>query len=275
MKVHHLNCATFCPPLIGKYANAAGKLVCHCLLIETKDGLVLVDTGLGTHSIADPKRHTPPGATTMLGARLDPSETALSQIEKLGFAKSDLRHIVPTHLDFDHAGGLADFPDATVHIFEDEFQAATRRATFMEKQRYLTAQWEHGPHWQRYTLPEKVESWFGFESVRAVPKSDDEILIVPVTGHSRGHAAVAVRTADGWLLHCGDAYFYDGEMDPAGRRCTGFLDGFQRLAQFDGPSRVRNQERLRQLRSAHGSEVKLFCAHDPSEFAALARKGGR
>ena len=272
MKVHHLNCATFCPPLFAQRVNAAGKLICHCLLIEGEGGLVLVDTGLGQAALQAPGRYSPPGSTKMLGARLDPSETAQAQIAALGFAKKDLRHILLTHMDFDHAGGIADFPDATVHVFEDEYQAATQRATFMEKQRYVTAQWAHGPHWKRYTLPEKASSWFGFDSVRALPGTSDEILIVPVTGHSRGHCAIAVRTETGWLLHCGDAYFYDGEMDPAGRRCTGFLNGFQKIAQFHGPSRVRNQERLRQLRSAHGGEVQLFCAHDPTEFDQLARQ---
>lgn len=272
MRIHHLNCATFCPPLLSKRINEHGKLICHCLLIESNDGLILVDTGLGAAAIAQPGRYCPPGATTLLGARLDRSETALAQVEKLGFTQRDVRHILPTHLDFDHAGGLSDFPDATVHIFETEYQAAQNRSTFFEKQRYCTAQWAHGPKWQRYTLPEKVETWFGFESVRALPGSGDEILIVPVVGHSRGHSAIAVRTGAGWLVHCGDAYFYEGEMDPAGRRCTGFLDGFQRIAQFHGPDRVRNQERLRQLASAHRGEVSLFCAHDPSEFAKYSRQ---
>jgi glyoxylase-like metal-dependent hydrolase (beta-lactamase superfamily II) len=275
MKIHHLNCATFCPPLFAKRVNELGKLVCHCLLIETNDGLALVDTGLGTAVIAEPKRRTPPGSAVMLGARLDRAETALLQVEALGFSQKDVRHILLTHLDFDHAGGIADFPDATVHIFEDEYQAAHKRGNFYDKMRYCPAQWEHGPRWQRYSLPSKAESWFGFESVRAMPGSTDEILIVPVVGHSRGHAAIAVRTASGWLLHCGDAYFYEGEMDPSGRRCTGFLDGFQRFAQSDGAARVRNQERLRQLANAHRGEVSVFCAHDPSEFAKYSRQSPR
>ena len=36
--------------------------------------------------------------------------TALKQLEALGFAAGDVRHIVTTHLDLDHAGGLPDFP---------------------------------------------------------------------------------------------------------------------------------------------------------------------
>lgn len=35
-----------------------------------------------------------------------------------------------------------------------------------------------------------------------------EILALPLPGHSRGHAAIAVDTGHGWLVHAGDAYFH-------------------------------------------------------------------
>ena len=42
------------------------------------------------------------------------------------------------------------------------------------------------------------ETWKGFESIRAIPGLDDDILLVPLTGHTRGHSGVAVNTEDGW-----------------------------------------------------------------------------
>ena len=47
--IHHLHCGTMCPvcaPLFGQKGFQA-KVVCHCLLVETDQGLVLIDTGLG------------------------------------------------------------------------------------------------------------------------------------------------------------------------------------------------------------------------------------
>ena len=38
--------------------------------------------------------------------------------------------------------------------------------------------------------------------------------MVPLPGHTLGHAGVAIDTPDGWLLNAGDAYFYRHEMDP-------------------------------------------------------------
>jgi len=42
--------------------------------------------------------------------------------------------------------------------------------------------------------------------VRALPGARDDVLLIPLPGHSRGHCGVAVKTGEGWLLHCGDAY---------------------------------------------------------------------
>jgi glyoxylase-like metal-dependent hydrolase (beta-lactamase superfamily II) len=51
---------------------------------------------------------------------LSHNETAVRQIEELGFGAADVRHIVLTHFDLDHIGGLADFPDAEVHLTAGE-----------------------------------------------------------------------------------------------------------------------------------------------------------
>ena len=40
--------------------------------------------------------------------------------------------------------------------------------------------------------------------------------------------------------------------------------------EVDREVRLWNQRRLRELKQAHGAEIELFCAHDPSEFEALA-----
>ncbi len=37
-------------------------------------------------------------------------------MKRLGYSINDVRHIILTHLDLDHAGGLHDFPNAAVHV---------------------------------------------------------------------------------------------------------------------------------------------------------------
>lgn len=257
-----------CPPLSTLAVNPEGKLVCHVLLVETERGLVLVDTGLGTADVEQPAARLGRGFLVFAGPRLDPSETALHQIEALGYQRSDVRHLIVTHLDLDHAGGLADFPEARVHVYKPEHDAALSRATLLERERYRPAHFRHEPRFQTYDLATGGERFLGFECVRELVELPPEILLVPLVGHTRGHCAVAVRAGDGWLLHCGDAYFYRDELRPEAPYCTPGLATFQRMVAVDDQARRHNQERLRELKRAHGSEVRIFSAHDPAEFAA-------
>lgn len=107
MRIHHLNC--------GSMTTPGGRIVCHVLLCETANGLVLVDAGFGLDDVRDPKRRLGLSAK-LLGAKLDESETAIRQVEALGYQPGDVRDIVITHFDLDHVGGLSDFPDARVHV---------------------------------------------------------------------------------------------------------------------------------------------------------------
>jgi glyoxylase-like metal-dependent hydrolase (beta-lactamase superfamily II) len=265
MRVHHLNCGSLCPHGARLIDGEGGWLerahiACHCLAVETSDGLVLVDTGFGSDDARNPGQL---GAVFRLLMQPKPriETTAIRQLEGLGFAASDVRHIVTTHLDLDHAGGLPDFPDAEVHVLAPELEAALR-PSLRERTRYVGgAHWKHGPRWVEHA-GSGGEEWFGFESVRILPGIDAEVLLVPLIGHSRGHTAVALRQDDRWLLHCGDAYFSHHEMaSPAG--CPPMLRFFQGLTASDNKARRANQERLRELASRHGDEVDLLCAHDP------------
>lgn len=277
MRIHHLNCGSFCPHgrrLINGEGGLLEKatVVCHCLVIESGDGLVLVDTGFGMEDARNPAQ-LGTAFRYMMNPRPKEETTALMQLEALGFAAGDVKHIVPTHLDLDHAGGLPDFPEAEVHVLSAEL-AAARHPRFDEKLRYIGgAHWRHDPRWVEHS-GSGGDGWFGFESVRILPGLDAEVLLVPLIGHSRGHTGVAIRDGDGWLLHCGDAYFHHGEVATP-PTCPPVLRLFQNLTGSDRKARMANQERLRELARTHGDEVTLFCAHDPRGLElAQARAAG-
>ncbi|HTX66499.1 MAG TPA: hypothetical protein VMD31_12070, partial [Opitutaceae bacterium] len=164
-----------------------------------------------------------------------------------------------------HAGGLADFPDATVHVFAAEL-AAAKRPTLRERTRYRAAQLSPVARWA--PVEPDGDTWFGFECVRALPGARDEVLLIPLPGHSRGHCGVAVRTGAGWLLHCGDAYFHHAEVAPDGGNAPAMIRAFESIVNADKAARVANQKRLRELARRHGDEVRLISSHDPIEFDA-------
>jgi glyoxylase-like metal-dependent hydrolase (beta-lactamase superfamily II) len=276
MRVHHLSCGTCCPIggrlFDGTTDGALGHLVCHCLLIETEQGLVLVDTGFGTRDIAAPTERISPFFLALCNVQLDPERTAIAQLRARGFDPADVRHIVITHLDFDHAGGIEDFPNATVHVAGRERDCARdgRGGAFVGSRRYRPQQWDEVIDWRLYPMG-GGERWFGFDAVRDLEGLPPEILFVPLVGHTWGHCGVAVDTDQGWLLHAGDAYFYRGEVGSEEPTCPPGMAGYQRLMEVDRRARLHNQARLRRLSIDHADEVRVFCAHDPVEFEYLSR----
>ena len=275
MKIHHLNCMTCCP-FGGHYMDGmtpgigSAKIVCHTLLIESEQGLVLVDTGMGLNDVRYPEERISHFFRKVLRPSLDEHETAYFQLQKLGFRPQDVKHIILTHLDFDHAGGIDDFPNAKVHVMRAELEAARNRDTFIAKRRYSPTQLHDTEKWQTY-YP-SGENWYGFQSVRDLVGLPPEILLVPLIGHTHGHAGVAIETDKGWLLHAGDAYFYRGELEEE-YHCPPGLRGFQTMMEVNRKMRLLNQSRLRQLSMSFKHEITIFSAHDAIEYLSMRESG--
>jgi glyoxylase-like metal-dependent hydrolase (beta-lactamase superfamily II) len=280
MRIHHLNCISTCP-LGGRLMDGRsrgllerGHLSCHCLLVETDDQLVLVDTGLGLRDVADPRGRLSRFFLTLVRPEFRGEMTARRQIERLGFDARDVRHIILTHLDFDHAGGLDDFPHARVHLLAQEREHAELQKTWLDRQRFRPQQWSTRGQWLTYQAG-RGERWMGFAQVRDLMGVPPEILLVPLPGHTFGHAGVAVRHGERWRLLAGDAYFHADEMDLRNPRCTPGLRFHQWMMEKDRAARFENQERLRELKRRRGREVELFCSHDVGEFERLAGRPAR
>jgi glyoxylase-like metal-dependent hydrolase (beta-lactamase superfamily II) len=241
--------------------------VTHCLLIETADGLVLVDTGLG---LGDYARPTPlvRAFTALNRVPCDPAETAIRQVVALGFAPEDVHHIALTHLHLDHAGGLPDFPWARVHVHRAEYDAAmSPRLLSVKESFYVAAHWAHGPEWVMHSCA--GERWFGLDCMRVLDAGPVEVLLIPLPGHSRGHCGVAVGTQGGWLFHCGGAYLRDSQVNPETPH-NPIPWWAQPIERWLHPPACHVH--LQVLRKSHGDEVTLFCSHDRATFARLSAR---
>lgn len=274
MRIHHLDCGPARPfggaLMDGASPGLIGRLTCHCLAIETaRHGVVLVDTGLGLRDMARPYARLPWLNAALLHFRFDADRSMVRHLHRLGLRSGDVRHIVMTHLDFDHAGGLIDFPAATIHLMQTEARAAQRRQGWLGRARWRPAQWGGTARWVTY--PERTEGrWFGFDAVIDLAGLPPEILLVPLPGHSPGHAGVAIETPRGWVLHAGDAYFSRAEVHAARPACPPGTAAYEAMMAWDRDLQRANQARLRALVREPDGPVAVFCTHDPVEFVAMS-----
>ena len=216
-----------------------------CLLVETRRGLILIDTGLGLDD------YTHPTAITnlfrlVMQMPFDPNQAVKNQLSHLGFIPQDVRHIVLTHMHFDHCGGVPDFPWARVHVhtreYRDCLQGRFRRWADGGYNRRVLA------HQPDLALYQKIDStWYDFDAIRLPFKP--EMYFVPLFGHTLGHCGVAIKRPQGWYFLVGDAASFTEKIPGA-------------LLRFVvGP----HHERLRVFQAAH-PEVILMTGHMLLEF---------
>lgn len=253
IKVHHLNCVKIEVPIND-------RVIGHCLLLQEGNKLALVDAGIGVLDTLHPETRIGKQLIEMAGFKFDESLTALRQIEALGLDPDAVTDIVISHLDPDHIGGLADFPNAAIHVAEEEL-----RNFHSGKPRYLAHQLAHSANIVVY--PSSSGEWFGFEARRVALPMDIELYLVPLFGHTLGHCGIALKEQGQWLFYIGDAYYMRVELDDQ-------THPVNQLAQFqadDNNMRLDSLERIRQLLQQH-PEVKVFGYHDVLEYETFVRE---
>jgi glyoxylase-like metal-dependent hydrolase (beta-lactamase superfamily II) len=196
----------------------------------------------------------------MVRAILAHEETVAHQIERLGFTRDDVRHIVITHMDMDHAGGLSDFPHAQIHLTAAEALGAIWNPSRQEKIRYRSAQWAHEPNIVEHDP--RGETWRGFAAAKELDEISPGIALVSLPGHTRGHACVAVDAGHRWVLHAGDAFYHHGTLD--GTAVPRALTAMESMVAFDRKTVLANHARLVELYRRHEPDLLIVCAHDPT-----------
>lgn len=239
MSIRYLNCGAM-RPYIPRVESGV-----TCLLIETNQGPVLVDTGFGRADYVQPDWIM--GLfTAALRSPREINETAINQIQRLGYQRSDVRHIFMTHLHLDHAGGLPDFPEAKVHVYQPEYEHIAEGTA---KFGYLRRHWAHDPKWETYQLT--GEKWYDFDAIR-VEGFEPELWLIPLVGHTPGHCGVAIQQGERWVLHAGDAVPFNVAVDDIPDWISGTIIG-------------PHVPRIREFMKAH-PEVEVVGAHMALEF---------
>lgn len=233
---------------------------CHCLVVRDGSSAVLVDTGIGLADVRRPAERIGQALIDAVGFQFNEADTAIRQLAARGIAAGDVRHLILTHLDPDHAGGLADFPAAAVHVSAEELAAVQRG----DDPRYLPIQFAHGPKWQVHGP--SGERWFDFEARRLDAGLAEPLWLIPLFGHTAGQCGVAIPQGERWLLHVGDAYYLRAELTDPNHP----VDALAAARAADDRLRRATLDHLRQLARNH-PEVDLVGYHDISELPETLR----
>lgn len=159
-------------------------LAMRCLLVETSDALVLVDTGAGNKESEKFRE--------IYGLQNAGSPTRLEDaIRDAGFSPDDVDVVVSTHLHFDHAGG---------NTFRDE--DGQLRIAFPRAKYYVQrGEWEYA-HWNNERirasyLPDNfdpVERAGRFVFLEGEAEIVPGIRVIPTPGHTPHHQSVLVES---------------------------------------------------------------------------------
>lgn len=166
-------------------------LALRCLLVETPDELVLIETGLGNKE--DDKFRGIYGVDNAPSAGSDAPDRLLELVGECGFAPEDVTTVVNTHLHFDHAGGNT-YRDA-----EGQVRLAFPRAAYHVQRREWA--WAHETS-ERTAASYLPDNYDPVEAAGRLRLLDGEGTIVPgievihTPGHCPGHQSVLVRSGD-------------------------------------------------------------------------------
>ncbi|MBX3441074.1 MAG: MBL fold metallo-hydrolase [Planctomyces sp.] len=247
--IHHLNAGWL-------HAPPNPKASCHCLVLEERDRLVVVDTGIGLQDVRDPEGRLGRTLIELAGFQFSEQDTLVRQLEGRGWSAAAVTDIVLTHADPDHAGGLADFPDAAIRMSSEELAALAAGDV-----RYVESQFSHGPRWKPCDAARSTD-WFSLPARPLDLGLQSQVLLIPLFGHTRGHCGVAIEQGSQWLLHVGDAYYLRVELTddqhPVGQLAA--------LRAADDARRRESLSQLRRLARDHAREVQLVGYHDVAEL---------
>jgi len=261
MKVHLFSTGSIRAPgwVLRHLGDHVFPIVC-ALVEHPSQGLTLIDAGFGWTQVLRGRSLPDRLGSIFAAAELRPELIAQRRIAELGHDPRDVRRIVTTHLHWDHADGLADFPDAEIVVHEQEKSHACGLITPMGYDRF---QYFDVERWRPVRFQRRGRLGFA----RTVDLfGDDSLVLVELLGHSPGHMGVLLPHTDPPLLFSGDAFF---ELDELKR---GRIRPYQLLNSSDRRAR---QDSLRSIGIAQHLEpaLELVGAHTWIPAAGWERTG--
>jgi N-acyl homoserine lactone hydrolase len=218
----------------------------ECFLIVHPRGRLLFDTGLHCDTMTNMLARYGPERAARFGVHSKPGDDVVSQLARLGLVPADIAWVANSHWHFDHCGGNAFFPEATILVQAREMQAA-RSPEVLAQGRYRPSAPDFD-HPLRYQAIDGEHDVFG----------DGTVILIPTYGHTPGHQSLLVRPGrDQRIVFTADACYTRENMD---------RDVLPTVL-WDEAEMAHALRRLRELRDRQGA--RTIYGHDPEQWQTL------
>jgi glyoxylase-like metal-dependent hydrolase (beta-lactamase superfamily II) len=176
------------------------------LLEHPTIGPMLIDTGLHSSVGVDGKGNLGfTGPLILKDLKFSPSEAVPAQLRERGIDPSDVRFVLMTHMHLDHASAITDFPNATVVVSSDEWEAADVFAGFRDG--YVKRQFDHGLDYRLLDFGDAGTDSFATFGRGIDLFGDGSVHAVFTPGHTAGHVSFVLRLEGREALVAGDAIY--------------------------------------------------------------------
>ena len=223
------------------------------VLIEHPQGNLLYDTGLGRTIAESFEQNNWFHKATMGYILLTP---AIDQLAAENMSERDLLAIIPSHLHWDHIGGLPDFPNTPVWV-SNKVASLKEAVDPDHAPAYLTGLISGKEQWKSIEFNEK--EYQGFSRSKDI-FNDGRLILVDLEGHTPGQVGLFVN------LDSGKRYFLIGDTTWVQR---GYIDNTPRPKIVDWFNPVdwkieQNQQVVKKVHDIYMAQpdMMIIPAHD-------------
>jgi N-acyl homoserine lactone hydrolase len=205
-------------------------------LIEHPKGRVLFDSGLHPDCQHDPVGRLGERMTSIYEIRFAPGEEISARLEAIDRDPTRIDFIINSHFHFDHVGGNALIPNASMIVQRREWEARLNPDVAIP----------HGYDPRDYDIGHGLRLIDGEHDVFG----DGSVVCMPSYGHTPGHQSLRVRLASGDTVLAADACYFCQTLHE--RRLPRYV--------FDREAMMASLDRLQALETAG---ARIIFGHDP------------
>jgi N-acyl homoserine lactone hydrolase len=196
LKLYAMTCGHLTCQLGPMLEGGEGEVVLPipAYLIEHPKGTALFDTGMHPDCRRDPAARVGPDVARFFRFDYRPDEDIGARLRSIGRDPARIDFIVNSHFHFDHVGGNALIPNATMVVQKAEWEAG------MDAELGL----RFGLDRRDFDLGHRLRKIEGEHDLFG----DGSVICFPTYGHTPGHQSLRLRLASGDVVLAGDACYF-------------------------------------------------------------------